>query len=49
MAHVVAAGDVRQRFIAGITARDGFAALVRRQLTRKIQRFKVRAETSVLV
>ena len=32
MADVVAAGNVRQRFIAGIAARDGFTALMRRQL-----------------
>jgi hypothetical protein len=29
-------GEVRQRFIAGIAARDGFAALVQRQLARAI-------------
>jgi hypothetical protein len=32
VADVVAAGDVRQRFIASIASRDGFAALVRRAL-----------------
>ena len=31
---MVAAGDVRQRLVAGIAARDGFAALMRRQLWR---------------
>src|SRR5258708_5268271 len=30
--NVVAAGDVRQRLVAGIAARDGFAPLMRRQL-----------------
>ena len=34
MADVVAAGNVRQRFITGIAARDGFAALVRCQFAR---------------
>ena len=34
MANVVAAGDVGQRFITSIAARDGFAALVRCQLAR---------------
>jgi hypothetical protein len=34
VADVVAAGDVRQRFIASIAARNGFAALMRRQLAR---------------
>ena len=35
MADIVAEGDVRLRFITGIAARDGFAALVRRQLARQ--------------
>jgi Transposase, Mutator family len=34
VAHVVAAGDVRQRFIAGIRARNGFSLRVRRRLAR---------------
>jgi len=39
VADVVAAGDVRQRFIAGVTARDGFLALVRRQLARTTEQY----------
>jgi hypothetical protein len=34
VADVIAAGDVHQRFLTCIAARDDFAALVRRQLTR---------------
>jgi hypothetical protein len=34
VADVIAAGEVHQHFLTGIAARDGFAALVRRQLTR---------------
>src|SRR5262245_6765048 len=34
MTYVVAAGDIRQRFVASLAACDGFAALMRRQLAR---------------
>ena len=37
---MVAAGDVRQRLVAGIAARDGFAAPMRRQLWRAAEQHK---------